>query len=113
MANQPTYEELKKRVKELEQEIAAVRGSEHVYRQLFESNPHPMWIYDLETLSFLAVNNAAIHEYGFSRDEFLSMTIKDIRPKEDVDDLMENISAVTEGLDPAALCANVSETLTP
>jgi hypothetical protein len=38
---------------------------------LSENNPQPMWAYDLETLSFLAVNEAAIHHYGYSRDEFL------------------------------------------
>jgi PAS domain S-box-containing protein len=50
------------------------------YRLLFENNPNPMWVYDVETLGFLAVNNAAIRTYGFSREEFLSMTIKGIRP---------------------------------
>lgn len=53
------------------------------YRILFEKNPQPMWIYDLETLSFLAVNDAAICHYGYSREEFLSMTITDMRPQED------------------------------
>lgn len=52
---------------------------------LFERNPNPMWIYDSETLCFLDVNQAAIDLYGWSRDEFLSMTILNIRPEEDVD----------------------------
>ncbi len=52
---------------------------------LFEKNPNPMWIYDSETLSFLEVNQAAIHQYGWSREEFLNMTILDIRPHEDVE----------------------------
>lgn len=73
------------------------------YRLLFESNPHPMWVYDLETLEFLTVNEAAIHRYGYSRDEFMGMTIKDIRPPEDIPDLLENISKVTEGLDDAGI----------
>ena len=68
---------------------------------LFENNPHPMWVYDLETLAFLAVNEAAIRHYGYSRDEFLAMTIPDIRPAEDVPALLENVARVTEGLDPA------------
>jgi PAS domain S-box-containing protein len=68
---------------------------------LFENNPHPMWAYDLETLAFLAVNEAAIDKYGYSRDEFLSMTIADIRPPEDVPALLENVAHVTEGLDHA------------
>jgi len=69
------------------------------HHALFETNPQPMWIYDLETLKFLAVNNAAVEVYRYSRDEFLAMTIKDIRPPEDVPRLLENISKVTDGLD--------------
>lgn len=75
--------------------------SEEKYRILFESNPHPMWVYDLETLRFLAVNDAAEKHYGYSRDEFLSMSIRNIRPAEDVPALLENVSRVTTGLDKA------------
>src|SRR6266496_3437083 len=46
------------------------------YRLLFESNPSPAWVYDRETLAFLAVNDAAVERYGFTRSEFLSMTIR-------------------------------------
>lgn len=56
----------------------ALRESEERYRLLFESNPNPMWVVDLETLAFLAVNHAAIAHYGYSREEFLRMTIADI-----------------------------------
>src|SRR5512139_2250099 len=77
--------------------------SETKYRLLFESNPHPMWVYDLETLRFLAVNDAAVAHYGYTRDEFLAMTIRDIRPSEDVDRLMENVSRITAGLDKAGV----------
>ena len=63
----------------------ALRKSEAQYRLLFESNPQAMWVYDIETRRFLAVNNAAIHRYGYSRAEFLTMTIEDIRPREDVE----------------------------
>ena len=62
----------------------ALRKSEAQYRLLFESNPQPMWVYDQETRRFLAVNNAAVHHYGYSRQEFLAMTIEEIRPPEDV-----------------------------
>ena len=48
---------------------------------LFVNNPKPMWVYDLETLQFLDVNNAAVATYGYSREQFLSMTISDIRPE--------------------------------
>jgi len=51
--------------------------SEERYHSLFENNPHPMWVYDLETLVFLEVNDAAIAHYGQSREEFLAMTIKE------------------------------------
>lgn len=57
----------------------ALRGSEERYRLLFESNPKPMWVFDPETSAFLAVNRAAIAHYGYSKDEFLSMTLADLR----------------------------------
>ena len=50
---------------------------------LFDANPQPMWIFDVETLEFLAVNDAAVRHYGYSRQEFLGMTIMDIRPDEE------------------------------
>jgi two-component system, cell cycle sensor histidine kinase and response regulator CckA len=53
------------------------------YRLLFDANPQPMWVFDVETLAFLAVNDAAIRFYGYSREEFLAMSIMDIRPAED------------------------------
>ncbi|HEV2045025.1 MAG TPA: PAS domain S-box protein, partial [Chthoniobacterales bacterium] len=73
-----------------------VRASEERYRALFESNPNPMWVFDSETLSFLAVNAAAVRHYGYSQDEFLAMTIKDIRPSEDIPALMDNLSQGTD-----------------
>jgi PAS domain S-box-containing protein len=54
------------------------------YRTMYESNPNPMWIYELDSLRFLSVNSAAIEFYGYTREEFLKMTIRDIRPAEDV-----------------------------
>ena len=59
--------------------------NEERYRQLFEYNPLPMWLYDMQTLGFLSVNEAAVQHYGYSRDEFAKMTIKDIQPPEDYD----------------------------
>jgi PAS domain-containing protein len=67
---------------------SALRESEQRYRKLFASNPHPMWVYDVETLEFLEVNNAAISNYGYSREEFSRMTIKDIRSHEDIPALL-------------------------
>ena len=76
---------------------------EQRYRHLFESNPHPMWVYNLKTLGFLAVNDAAIHHYGFSRAEFLTMTLRDIRPPEDVPALEKAVAGVTSGLNPSGV----------
>jgi two-component system cell cycle sensor histidine kinase/response regulator CckA len=66
--------------------------SEEQYRLLFDSNPQPMWVYDERTLAFLAVNDAAIRHYGYSRDELLAMTIRDIRPSEEVPLLDEQVA---------------------
>jgi two-component system, cell cycle sensor histidine kinase and response regulator CckA len=55
--------------------------SEKQYRLLFEANPQPMWVYDRRTLAFLAVNDAAIRHYGYSREEFQGMAILDLQPK--------------------------------
>jgi len=71
----------------------ALRKSEAQYRLLFESNPQAMWVYDLTTLRFMAVNDAAVRHYGYSRSEFLEMTIKDIRPPEDVKLLEEYMAS--------------------
>jgi two-component system cell cycle sensor histidine kinase/response regulator CckA len=60
-----------------------LRDSERRYRELFEGNPHPMWIYDSETLRILAVNDAAVQRFGWSCEQFQAMTIADIRPAED------------------------------
>ena len=61
------------------------------FRVLFAANPVPMWVYDLETLAFLEVNEAAVAKYGYSRDEFLQMRLADIRPPEDVPALLANV----------------------
>lgn len=58
----------------------SLRLSEQRYRLLFDANPMPMWVYDRSTQRFLDVNTAAVMQYGFSRDEFLSMTLAEIRP---------------------------------
>ncbi len=75
-------------IKKAEKELI---NSEKRYRMLFDSNPIPMWVYDLETLAFIEVNHSAVMDYGYSRAEFLQMTLKDIRPKEDVAKLIDNI----------------------
>ena len=62
----------------------ALQKSEEEYRLLFKANPCPMWLCDQQTLQFLAVNDAAVQHYGYSREEFLAMTAKEILPEEDV-----------------------------
>lgn len=61
--------------------------SEKRYSNLFHLSPQPMWVYDLETLEFLDVNDAAIEHYGYNREEFMAMTIRDIRSEEDIPEL--------------------------
>jgi len=72
----------------------ALRESEHRYRTLFEGNPLPMWVYDFETLRFIAVNEAAVRHYGLSKDEFLKLTIADIRPPEEIPALMSTLATL-------------------
>jgi len=79
-------------------ELRASRRGEQRYRVLFDCNPLPMWVYDLETLRFLAVNDAAVGHYGYTREQFLAMTIADIRPKEDFSALVRAVAADPEGL---------------
>ncbi len=69
----------------------ALIESETKYRYLFRNNPLPMWVYDLETLAFMEVNEAAIIHYGYSETEFKSITLKDIRPEEDVQLLLTDV----------------------
>jgi PAS domain S-box-containing protein len=66
--------------------------SEERYRQLFKNSPLPMWVYDRRTLAFLAVNNTAITTYGYSREEFLGMTIRDIRDPDSWPALLEAVN---------------------
>lgn len=69
------------------------RASEERYRQLFDFNPVPMWVYDLHSLRFLAVNEAALRQYGFTREEFLEMTVLQIRPPEECSSVLGAIRA--------------------
>src|SRR4030042_2787370 len=83
--------------------------SEEIYEHFYKSNPHPMWIYDLETLAFLDVNDAAVQHYGYSEKEFYSMTIRNIRPPEDIPALLENISKIEKGLDMAGTWRHIKK----
>ncbi|WP_194972748.1 PAS domain-containing protein [Aquiflexum lacus] len=59
------------------------------YSTLFYLSPLPNWIYEIDTFQILDVNQAAILHYGYSREEFLNMTIRDLRPKEDIPKVMD------------------------
>ncbi|HCA60057.1 MAG TPA: hypothetical protein DEP46_18995 [Blastocatellia bacterium] len=72
--------------------IEAAKESEERYRLLFDSNPCPMWVYDRETLQFLAVNEAAVRSYGYTRREFLSMDMTQIRPEEELPRLYQRLA---------------------
>ncbi|MBE9464181.1 PAS domain S-box protein [Dyadobacter subterraneus] len=74
---------------ERKKKSAELEESEKRYSDLFQLSPQPMWVYDLETLKFLNVNDAAIRHYGYSLEEFRGMTIRDIRPVEELPKLEE------------------------
>ena len=81
---------------EIRHRVRLSARAEREFRALFSANPLPMWIYDLTTLQFLEVNDAAVQCYGYERDEFLAMTIKDIRPPEDVEGLLTHLGQPRE-----------------
>lgn len=74
----------------------ALRESERNYRLLFDQNPNPMWVCELNSLRFLAVNDAALRHYGFSREEFLGMTAESLRPTARVLSLHQNAAQAVE-----------------
>lgn len=81
--------------KNAEEKIIA---SEEKYRQMFYKNPFPAWIYDIENLQILEVNDAAIQKYEYDRNEFLALTIEDVRPAEEIPALKKSIGIHKEAL---------------
>jgi PAS domain S-box-containing protein len=84
-------------IKERQQMQEAVRESEERYRLFFESNPVPTLVYELQTLRFLAVNDAAVAHYGYSREEFLSMTVNDLYTLEEIPALLNLLAKLDKG----------------
>jgi two-component system cell cycle sensor histidine kinase/response regulator CckA len=83
------------RALERQERMAAVlAASEQRYRLLFESNPRPMWVYDVSTRRVSDVNLAAVEHYGYSREELLSMRIDDLHPAEDLPELHARLAAL-------------------
>ena len=74
-------------------DVTEMKQREELFRLLFKGNPMPMWVIDVETLKFLAVNAAAVAHYGYSRDEFLQMTALDLRPADDREQLVESFQS--------------------
>jgi two-component system, cell cycle sensor histidine kinase and response regulator CckA len=73
-----------------------LREAEEQYRLLFQASPHPMWVFDNNTLRFLAVNNAAIRHYGYSLRDFFSMSVSEIRPREDIERFVQSVERQRE-----------------
>jgi diguanylate cyclase (GGDEF)-like protein/PAS domain S-box-containing protein len=74
-------------------DITDLKRREASFRILFESNPLPMWVFDIQTFRFLAVNDAAIARYGYSREQFMTMTVDQLRIPEDRQQLRDMIAA--------------------
>lgn len=72
-------------------DITELKKREESFRLLFDNNPMPMWVVDIESQKFLAVNNVAVEHYGYSREQFLAMTIFDVRPPEDREEFAQYI----------------------
>ncbi len=74
-------------------DITDLKRSEESFRIILEKNPIPMWVFDHESLRFLTVNEAAAAHYGYSKDQFLTMTVLDIRRPEYREKLLEHVPA--------------------
>src|ERR1035438_2496407 len=83
---------------ELAAESARSRDAENQQQFLFFANPYPMWVYDRATLRFTSVNDATVRTYGFSQEEFLGMTVLDIRPPDEKPTLLDYVNHIHLGL---------------
>ncbi len=83
--------------------------SEERYRLLFDSSPLPKWVFDLETFAFLSVNDAAVAQYGYTREEFLTMTVTDLRPPKDVLYFLETLGKDAPGIKNAGIHRHIKK----
>jgi PAS domain S-box-containing protein len=89
--------------KKAEEELETLKNT---FSELFQLNPLPMWVYDLHTLQFLDVNEAAVAHYGYSKVEFLSMSIQDIRPQAEAAAFLETLRSEVEPGKPHSIIGN-------
>ena len=85
-------------LKDRQQMLEVIRASEERYRLLFDSNPIPSMAYDLQTLRFVAVNEAAVAHYGYTHEEFLALSISDIYTPEEMPALLNILSKLDRGV---------------
>src|SRR5262249_38697807 len=78
------------------EDITEAKQKEASFRLLFENNPVPMWVFDRDSLRFLAVNNAAVTAYGYSHEQFMAMTVLDVRPAEEREKFIEFFRTLPE-----------------
>jgi two-component system cell cycle sensor histidine kinase/response regulator CckA len=85
------------RTAELEHSLSLIQASENQYRLLFESNPTPIFTYDDATLAFVSVNEAAVKHYGYAKEEFLRLTLRDLALPEDLPVFLDKLSQPARG----------------
>jgi PAS domain S-box-containing protein len=78
-----------------------IHAENRVFRELFENSPHPLWVFETRSFQFLAVNDALVQKYGYSRDELLGMKVTDIRPPEEVPRFFSHLKNQTSIVDKA------------
>jgi PAS domain S-box-containing protein len=88
---------VKARTAELQHSLSLIQASENQYRLLFDSNPTPIFTYDDTTLAFISVNEAAVQRYGFSKAEFLKLTLRDLALPEDLPLFLDKLAKLSPG----------------